>query len=70
MLIILTFYYLFCSSYFSDDGLQYNTVRVPIGGTDFSTRPYAYNEYPLNDTRLTNFTLANEDLQYKVTTIG
>ncbi|CAB3246467.1 unnamed protein product [Arctia plantaginis] len=54
------------NSYFSDDGLQYNTIRVPIGGTDFSTHPYAYNEYPLNDTRLTNYTLAYEDLQYKI----
>nr|CAH7746783.1 unnamed protein product [Callosobruchus chinensis] len=29
-------------SYFSKDGLEYSLGRVPIGGTDFSTRAYSY----------------------------
>lgn len=43
-------------------------LRVPIGGTDFSTRAYAYNELPENDVTLSNFTLAYEDYEYKVKT--
>lgn len=54
------------SSYFSKNGLEYNMLRVPIGGTDFSTHTYAYNELPENDTHLTNYTLAPEDTMYKV----
>lgn len=57
----------FYSSYFSVTGLEYNIIRVPIGGSDFSTHPYAYNELPVNDTKLTNFSLSSEDHLYKVT---
>ncbi|XP_046964225.1 lysosomal acid glucosylceramidase-like [Vanessa cardui] len=53
-------------SYFSENGLEYNMLRVPIGGSDFSTHPYAYNELPVNDTQLTNYTLAPEDNLYKI----
>ncbi|XP_064074404.1 lysosomal acid glucosylceramidase-like [Vanessa tameamea] len=53
-------------SYCSEDGLEYSMIRVPNTSSDFSTRPYAYNEYPINDTKLTNFTLAPEDVLYKV----
>ncbi|XP_050667067.1 lysosomal acid glucosylceramidase-like [Leptidea sinapis] len=53
-------------SYYGIRGLEYNMARVPIGGSDFSTHPYAYNESPVNDTHLTNFTLAPEDFQYKL----
>ncbi|CAD0204507.1 unnamed protein product [Chrysodeixis includens] len=53
-------------SYCGDSGIQYNMLRVPIGGTDFSTRAYAYNELPENDAALTNFTLAPEDYEYKI----
>lgn len=52
-------------SYFSDDGIKYNIGRVPIGGTDFSTRKYTYA-----DTKgvpdLSNFALATEDMELKV----
>ncbi|VVC90447.1 unnamed protein product [Leptidea sinapis] len=51
-------------SYYGIRGLEYNMARVPIGGSDFSTHPYAYNESPVNDTHLTNFTLAPEDFQF------
>uniref|UniRef100_A0A2A4K975 Glucosylceramidase n=1 Tax=Heliothis virescens TaxID=7102 RepID=A0A2A4K975_HELVI len=53
-------------SYCSDSGLQYNMLRVPIGGTDYSTRGYAYNESPEHDVHLTNFTLSYEDYEYKI----
>ena len=54
------------SSYCSDSGIQYNMLRVPIGGTDYSTRGYAYNEQPEDDVTLSNYTLAYEDYEYKV----
>ncbi|KAL0867558.1 hypothetical protein ABMA27_008328 [Loxostege sticticalis] len=53
-------------AYYAETGLQYNMVRVPIGGTDFSTHPYAYNELPKDDAHLTNFSLAYEDFTYKI----
>ncbi|KAH9645566.1 hypothetical protein HF086_005215 [Spodoptera exigua] len=53
-------------SYCGDSGIQYNMLRVPIGGTDFSTHGYAYNELPENDVTLSNFTLAYEDYEYKI----
>lgn len=45
-------------SYFSRDfGMGYEYLRVPIGGCDFDpSGPWAYNEYPENDAKLTNFT--------------
>ncbi|CAG4959370.1 unnamed protein product [Colias eurytheme] len=53
-------------SYYSSKGLDYNFVRVPIGGCDFSTRAYAYNELPVNDVNLSNYTLSPEDYEYKI----
>ncbi|CAL4125526.1 unnamed protein product, partial [Meganyctiphanes norvegica] len=55
-------------SYYSSEGLEYNLGRVPIGGTDFSTRPYTYDDLTNNktDKSLNNFSLANEDYQYKI----
>jgi hypothetical protein len=41
-------------------------VRTPIGGSDFSTHRYAYNERPTNDVKLKNFSLTYEDYTYKV----
>ncbi|XP_045521396.1 lysosomal acid glucosylceramidase-like [Pieris brassicae] len=54
------------STYFGEDGLGYNMIRIPIGGSDFSTRPYTYNDYPLDDETLSNFTLAEEDTSMKI----
>ncbi|RVE53974.1 hypothetical protein evm_001377 [Chilo suppressalis] len=54
------------NSYYSKLGLEYNMLRVPIGGCDFSTHPYAYNEHPSDDLTLSNFTLAHEDYYYKI----
>ncbi|XP_052738203.1 lysosomal acid glucosylceramidase isoform X1 [Bicyclus anynana] len=56
----------FVNSYFSKEGLEYNLIRVPIGGADFSTHPYTYNEYPWNDAALSNFSLTVEDYFYKL----
>lgn len=55
------------SSYYGDKGLQYNMLRTPIGGSDFSTYAYAFNELPENDEKLTNFSLTSQDFDYKVT---
>ncbi|XP_055318433.1 lysosomal acid glucosylceramidase-like [Sitodiplosis mosellana] len=46
------------TSYFSQSvGAGYTYLRVPIGGTDFDPfTPWAYNEYPQNDAKLSNFT--------------
>ncbi|XP_063628908.1 putative glucosylceramidase 3 [Cydia splendana] len=54
------------NSYFSKKGIEYNMLRVPIGGCDFSTHEYAYNELPWDDAELTNYTLAPEDFKYKI----
>ncbi|KAJ2942909.1 hypothetical protein O0L34_g15097 [Tuta absoluta] len=53
-------------SYYGPKGIGYSMARVPIGGTDFSTHFYTYNEFPVNDTKLSNFTLAYEDYNYKI----
>ncbi|KAH8278992.1 hypothetical protein KR018_012131, partial [Drosophila ironensis] len=51
-------------SYFHEDGIAYNSVRMSIGGCDFDLEPWAYNELPRNDLKLTNFTaLDPRDLQ-------
>ena len=51
--------------YFSRDGLEYNVGRIPIGGSDFSTHPYTYDDGG-PDLNLTKFALASEDFNYKV----
>ena len=53
--------------YFGPHGLRYSMGRVPIGGSDFSTRPYTYDDADHEDFELTAFELAPEDTQYKVT---
>ncbi|KAF2880502.1 hypothetical protein ILUMI_25673 [Ignelater luminosus] len=52
-------------SYFSDEGLEYNLIRVPIGGTDFSIHNYTYDD-GIEDAELAHFSLAKEDLEYKI----
>ncbi|XP_049888139.1 lysosomal acid glucosylceramidase-like [Pectinophora gossypiella] len=53
-------------TYFGEKGIEYNMIRIPIAGCDFSTHPYTYNEYPWGDAALSNFSLAPEDLFYKL----
>ncbi|XP_044021245.1 lysosomal acid glucosylceramidase-like [Aphidius gifuensis] len=52
-------------SYFSKTGSAYSIVRVPIGGSDFSIRPYTLDDTP-NDIELLNFNLTIEDNDYKI----
>ncbi|XP_012257370.1 lysosomal acid glucosylceramidase-like [Athalia rosae] len=52
-------------SYFTKEGSNYNLGRLPIGGCDFSTRKYTYDDVA-NDLRLEHFNLAEEDLVYKI----
>ncbi|XP_051167958.1 lysosomal acid glucosylceramidase-like isoform X2 [Leptopilina boulardi] len=53
------------NTYFGEDGSRYNIGRVPIGGTDFSTRFYTYDDIN-KDTLLRNFSLASEDMDFKI----
>ncbi|XP_050509799.1 putative glucosylceramidase 3 [Diabrotica virgifera virgifera] len=58
-------------SYYSTDGLDYNFARVPMGGTDFSTRFYSYIdtlEHVVDcvDHSLKDFKLAPEDIDLKI----
>ncbi|KAJ8927687.1 hypothetical protein NQ314_019823 [Rhamnusium bicolor] len=52
-------------SYFGENGIKYSICRVPIGGTDFSTRPYSYDDHP-NDVNLEHFELQQEDFFNKI----
>lgn len=51
-------------SYFGTEGIGYTFVRIPIAGTDFSTRPYTYDDTP-DDITLSDFKLVEED-DYKI----
>ncbi|XP_024890942.1 glucosylceramidase-like isoform X1 [Temnothorax curvispinosus] len=55
-------------SYFGPRGINYNFIRTPMGGSDFSTRPYTYAMVE-NDTSLHYFELQTEDYVYKIPTI-
>lgn len=46
-------------------GIEYNLVRLPMACSDFSTRPYSYDDVP-NDYELKHFRLAEEDVTMKV----
>jgi glucosylceramidase len=52
-------------SYFSSDGIEYSMGRIPIAGTDYSDRPYSYDDVD-GDLNLTHFALQKEDLEWKV----
>lgn len=53
------------ASYFSEKGIEYNILRIPIGGTDCSTHKYTLHDAP-EDRTLSNFSLAYEDHEYKL----
>lgn len=57
--------FLYFRSYFGPNGINYSMLRLPMGGTDFSTRPYSYAMTP-NDTSLEHFELQMEDIFFKV----
>lgn len=47
----------FYKSYMSPKyGAAYKLFRIPIGGSDFSVKPWAYNETPVDDIDLSNMT--------------
>ncbi|XP_034943012.1 lysosomal acid glucosylceramidase-like [Chelonus insularis] len=52
-------------SLFDKEGNKYNLCRLPIGGSDFSTRPYSLDDIP-GDVSLKNFSLTQEDYEYKI----
>jgi len=52
-------------SYYSTEGIEYGLGRVPMAGTDFSTRTYSYCD-TVGDAALANFTLTEEDLVFKI----
>ena len=56
------------SSYFSEEGIEYTIGRIPMASCDFSTREYSYDDFD-GDFELKNFTLANEDIKYKIPVI-
>ncbi|XP_032094231.1 lysosomal acid glucosylceramidase-like [Thamnophis elegans] len=53
-------------SYFSDEGIEYNLLRWPIGCSDFSTRPYSYGDRCVDDFELKCFELAPEDTKLRI----
>ncbi|GAV09439.1 hypothetical protein RvY_18985 [Ramazzottius varieornatus] len=53
------------SSYFSPSGLEYNMMRIPMAGCDFSTHIYSYDEVE-GDFELQHFNLTSEDLNMKI----
>ena len=57
--------YTTCRSYYADNGLSYNIGRLNMGGCDFSTRPYSYDDID-GDVNLEHFALTEEDTLYKV----
>ncbi|KAI1301356.1 Lysosomal acid glucosylceramidase [Halotydeus destructor] len=52
-------------NYYSDNGIEYSVGRIPIGGTDFSTRAYSLDDVE-DDFELANFSLAEEDYKFKL----
>lgn len=61
----LTYSFYRFRAYFGRNGSRYNLGRVPVGGADFSTRPYTLDDIP-GDMTLSNFSLALEDMLYKI----
>ncbi|KAJ4442943.1 hypothetical protein ANN_04541 [Periplaneta americana] len=51
--------------YFGCDSIHYTFLRVPMAGTDFSTRFYTYDDKE-GDENLSHFNLAMEDYEYKI----
>ncbi|NWR63692.1 GLCM Glucosylceramidase, partial [Bucorvus abyssinicus] len=52
-------------SYFSESGIEYNLIRLPMACSDFSVHPYSYDDVP-HDYELKHFRLAEEDVKMKV----
>lgn len=50
----------------SVSGLEYNFIRIPLGGADFSMRAYSYADDHEDDFELKRFKLAYEDDHLKI----
>lgn len=48
--------YIYQSYYSATKGIGFTMMRITIGGCDFDLEPWAYNELPINDYKLSNFT--------------
>ncbi|XP_068107576.1 lysosomal acid glucosylceramidase [Hyperolius riggenbachi] len=55
-------------SYFAEEGIGYNILRVPMASTDFSTRIYTYLDKE-EDFNLESFSLQLEDIKLKIPVI-
>ncbi|XP_074837287.1 lysosomal acid glucosylceramidase isoform X2 [Carettochelys insculpta] len=53
------------ASYFTEYGIEYNLLRVPMASCDFSTHPYSYDDTPY-DYELADFRLKDEDTKLKI----
>ncbi|XP_030042737.1 LOW QUALITY PROTEIN: lysosomal acid glucosylceramidase [Microcaecilia unicolor] len=53
------------NSYFSEEGIEYNVLRVPMASCDFSIRSYTYDD-TRDDFELKNFSLQFEDTKLKI----
>ncbi|XP_044122426.1 lysosomal acid glucosylceramidase isoform X2 [Neovison vison] len=56
---------LLLKSYFSEEGIEYNIIRVPMASCDFSIRTYTYDDTP-DDFQLRDFSLPEEDVKLKI----
>ncbi|XP_025068405.1 glucosylceramidase-like isoform X1 [Alligator sinensis] len=52
-------------SYFSEEGIEYNLIRMPMASCDFSVYPYTYDDVPY-DYDLVHFRLKHEDTNLKI----
>ncbi|XP_054163779.1 putative glucosylceramidase 1 [Oppia nitens] len=52
-------------SYYGSNGIEYTFGRIPIGGTDYSLRPYTLDDV-YNDKQLKHFSLQKEDFEWKI----
>lgn len=52
-------------SYFSEEGLEYNLIRLPMASCDFSLHAYTYDDVPY-DYELAHFSLRDEDTKLKI----
>ncbi|XP_042296937.1 lysosomal acid glucosylceramidase-like [Sceloporus undulatus] len=53
-------------SYFSEEGIEYNLLRLPMACSDFSTHAYTYGDKCLDDYELKCFSLAQEDTELRI----
>lgn len=61
----------FYESYYSyENGIGYTMMRIPIGGCDFDLAPWAYNEQPANDLKLSNFSQLNDKDLHRIKQIN